>query len=169
MISDPGSGDEHPDILRMINATSDSVLHAPAYVREQERRIAQLSPCTFASLARNTGTHVMLTPFPVGLWIPGLPSAEPMEVPPDNRWHGWRWSTHEFLLLHMDPDPEFAASTHPGPKSCKAAFAGRLMEVRRVAPGDPGWAANAYAAEISGYLDDATLFWAQIVGLPPIS
>jgi hypothetical protein len=32
-----------------------------------------------------------------------------------------------------------------------------------MAPGDPGWAANAYAAELIGFLDDATQFWGQVV------
>jgi hypothetical protein len=32
-----------------------------------------------------------------------------------------------------------------------------------MAPGDPGWAARAYAAEVTGYLNDDTFFWGQVV------
>jgi hypothetical protein len=146
----------------MINAASDAVLHSPAYVRDLEARITRLSPCVLASADRHEITHATFTPDRLELAIPDLATAAPMEVP-DDRWQGWEWSANEFLLLHVDPHPEFAVITHPGRDSCRLTIVGRPMQVRRMAPGDPGWAARAYAAEVTGYLNDDTFFWGQVV------
>lgn len=151
-----------PDTGDMVHVTSDAVLHSPARVREAEARIARLSPCVLTPIDWRETARATLTFYPVALKIPGLATANTMEVP-DDGWQGWQWSRNEFLLLHVDPKPEFAMVMHPGPESYRLDLVGRPMWVRRIAPGDSGWAANAYAAEVVGYLDDATLFWGQAV------
>jgi len=161
-MNDQDSGDVRPDTGDMVHVTSDAVLHSPARVRDAEARIARLSPCILAPIDLREATRVTLTFYPLALKIPGLGTANTMDVP-DDGWQGWQWSTNEFLLLHVDANPEFAMITHPGPQACRLDIVGRPMWVRRVAPGDPGWAANAYAAEVLGYLDDATLLWGQAV------
>ena len=163
-MNDHNSGDVPPDLTDMVHVTSDAVLHSSARVRDAEARIARLSPCKLAPIDWREATRTTLRFYSLAVSIPGLATANRMEVP-DDGWQGWQWSRNEFLLLHVDPKPEFAMVTHPAPQSCRLDIAGRPMLVWRAAPGDTGWAANAYAAEVVGYLDDATLFWGQAVAL----
>ena len=154
--------EQNPDITEMVNATGDAVFHSPAHVREHEARIANLSPCALAPIDECEPTRATLAGFSFELRIPNLAAAEPIEAP-DDRWYGRQWAPGEFLLFHVDPNPEFAVITPPGPTACRLDLAGRPMKLRRIAPGDLGWAANAYAAEVIGFLDDATHFWGQVV------
>ena len=154
--------EQSPDITEMVNATGDAVFHSPAYVREHEARIVGLSPCVLASIDPCEPTRATIAGFTFKLRIPNLAAATAIEAP-DDRWYGRQWSPDEFLLLHVDPHPEFAVITRPGPTSCRLDLAGRPMHLRRISPGDPGWAANAHAAEIIGFIDDATEFWGQVV------
>jgi len=154
--------EQDADITEMVNATGDAVLHSPAYVREHEARIANLSTCVLTRIDECERTRATIAGFAFELRIPNLAVAAPIEAP-DDRWYGREWSPGEFLLLHVDPNSEFAVITRPGPTSCRLDLAGRPMQLRRIAPGDPGWAANAYAAEVIGFLDDATHFWGQVV------
>ena len=154
--------EQSPDITEMVNAAGDAVFHSPEYVREHETRIAALSLCVLAPIDPCEPTRATIAGFSFRLRIPNLAAATPIEAP-DDRWYGRQWSPDEFLLLHVDPNPEFAVITRPGPTSCRLDLAGRPMQLRRIAPGDPGWAANTYAAEVIGFLDDATAFWGQVV------
>ena len=73
---------------------------------------------------------------------------------------------HEFILIHAyrNPDlPHLAHVTVPKPGLWRLDILGRPMCLWRAAPGDTGWAANAHVAEVYGFLDDATEFWAQAV------
>ena len=154
--------EQSPDITEMVNATGDAVFHSPAYVREHEARIAVLSPCVLVPIDPCEPTRATIAGFSFQLRIPNLAAATPIEAP-DERWYGRQWAPDDFLLLHVDPNPEFAVITRPGATSCRLDLVGRPMQLRRIAPGDPGWAANAYAAEVIGFLDDATEFWGQVV------
>lgn len=161
-MNDREPGDPLPDITRMVHATGEARLHSPSDTRDRETLVAQLPPCRLVPLPPCDPTRATIAGFAFEMRIPDLAAASPTEVP-DNRWVGWDWSPNEFILLHVDPNLEYAVVTYPSPKSCRLDVAGRLMEARRIAPGDAGWAANAYAAEVTGFLDDATLFWAQVV------
>lgn len=154
--------EQEPDITEMVNATGDAVFHSPTYVHEHEARLADLPPCGLAPIAPCEPTRVTIAGFSFSLRIPNLAASTSIEAP-DDRWFGRQWSPDEFLLLHVDPNPEFAVISHPGPTSCRLDLAGRPMQLRRIAPGDSGWAANAYAAEVIGFLNDATHLWAQVV------
>jgi len=154
--------EQSPDITEMVNATGDAVFHSSRHMRDQEARIADLSPCVLAPIDRCEPIRAIIAGFSFELRIPNLTATTLMEGP-DDRWYGRQWSSDEFFLIHVDPDPEFAIITRPGPASCRLDLAGHPMQLRRMAPGDPGWAANAYAAELIGFLDDATQFWGQVV------
>lgn len=154
--------EQSPDTTEMVNAIGGAVFHSPGHVRDHETRVANLSPCILASLDPCEPTRATIAGFAFELRIPNLAATTPIEAP-DDRWYGRQWSSDEFLLLHVDPSPEFAVITRPGPASCRLDLAGRPMQLRRMALGDPGWAANAYAAEVIGFLNDATHFWGQVV------
>jgi len=154
--------EQSPDITEMVNATGDGPFHSPRYVHEHEGRVVGLPRCVLAPIAPCEPTRATIAGFSFNVRIPNLAGATPIEAP-DDRWFGRQWSPDEFLLLHVDPNPEVAIITDPGPTSCRLDIAGRPMQLRRIAPGDPGWAADAYAAEAIGFLNDATHFWAQVV------
>jgi len=160
-MDDQSAGDLQPDLTEVVDATAEAQFHSASHVRDREARVAELAPCVHARIDWCEPVRVTVSRLAFTLRIPDIAAATITEVP-DDRWYGWQWSPEEFLLLHVDPAQEFAIG-HPNAASCRLSIAGRSMEARRIAPGDPGWAANVYSAEITGFLDDTRLFWGQVV------
>ena len=163
---DPSSGDaQDVDVTGMVNAVGDEAPRVH-HIRDDEAIISRLSPCVLLPFERRQATRCALAIYPAAIWLPDAAAAERMEVPDDGRWDGWQWARYEFLLLHMDADPllpSLAFITDPRPGYCRMDVLGRPMRVWRVAPGEQGWKAPAYAAEVHGFLDERTQFWGQAV------
>ena len=155
---------DYPPLSELVNAVGSDELRF--HVRDEEAAVADLPSSPLMSLADVEATRVELAIYPVALRLPDLGVAETMEVPDAGRWQGWRWAAHEFILMHADQNPDLprlALITVARPGLWRLDILGRPMCVWRAAPGDAGWAANAYLAEVRGFLDDATEFWAQAV------
>jgi hypothetical protein len=155
---------DYPPLAELVNAVGSDELRF--HIRDEEAAVAGLPSTPLTSLAGLEATRVELAIYPVALRLPGLGTAKTMEVPDDGRWQGWSWAAHEFILIHAyrNPDlPHLALVTVPRPGLWRLDILGRPMCVWRAASGDAGWAANAYAAEVRGFFDDATEFWAQAV------
>jgi len=155
---------DDPPLSELVNAVGSD--EPPFHVRDEEAVVAGLPSSPLISLAGVEATRVELAIYPVALRLPDLGAAETMEVPGDGRWQGWRWAAHEFILMHADQNPDLphlAFVTVPSPALSRLDILERPMCVWRAAPGDAGWAANAHLAEVRGFLDDATEFWAQAV------
>src|SRR6476661_3801145 len=99
--------EQSPDITEMVNATGDAVLHSSRHMRDHEARIADLSPCVLAPIDRCEPIRATIAGFSFELRIPNLATTTPMEGP-DDRWYGRQWSSDEFFLIQVDPNPEFA-------------------------------------------------------------
>ena len=153
-----------PSSIGMINTVQDGD-DPPAYhVRDEEARIATLVPCELAPLARAELTPVALGPYAATLWLPSPELAEATEVP-DATWQGWEWRSGGSIMLYAQRDPELPgvhALTLPNSSMSHVIVAGRPMRVRRFGPGDPAWRGDGHVAEVRGFLDDRTNFWAQV-------
>ena len=143
-----------------LNAVQDG--GPPAFhVSDEEARVRSLPRCEIVPIRRETLTPVMLRPYAATLWLP--PGAvEDTELASDTG-QGWDWPTGESLYLQTHRDPELPGVytlTTASPGVTWLEVAGRPMRVRRCAPGDPQWRGDGYAAEVAGFLDDRTSFWA---------
>jgi hypothetical protein len=163
-MTEPKPDDVHPAIGHLVEARGDDRPRSPTQVRDDEARIALLPLCTLAPFDRREAARVTLAMYPVAFWLAGGATATVMEWP-DESWQGWQWSRHECVVLHVERDPALLREvvTHAAPGFSRLDIVGRPMCVWRVAPGDSGWAANAYAGHLDGYLDDTTGFWGQVV------
>jgi hypothetical protein len=153
-----------PRVIEMINTVQDGDGPPAYHVRDEEARIATIVPCALAPLVRAELTSVALGPYAATVWLPSLELAEAKEVP-DATWQSWEWPSGESILLYAQRDPELPgvhALTLPNSSMCHVIVAGRPMRVRRFGPGDPAWRGDGHVAEVHGFLDDRTSFWAQL-------
>jgi len=156
-----GSDDAWRDLANMVNASSGDFPHLPYHIHDDKEQIARLPPCLLPPFDRGEATRIAFEMYAVAMWVPDHGTAESMEVP-DERWRGWQWAPDEFLVVHVyhDPDlPRVGTITFPQPAYSRLDIAGGPMRVWRVAPGDPGWAGTAYAAEVHGYLKPTGNLW----------
>jgi hypothetical protein len=153
--------------LDIANAASDGTEEPAFDIGDQEAVYRSLPSCLLPPLSLDRHERVALTCFPATLFLPSPESAEPTEVP-DVMWQGWDWRSGDAMLLMILVEPELPklrAITNAHATMCHAIIAGRPMGIRRLAPGDPGWFGDCYAAEVYGFVNDSTEFWAQVRSL----
>ena len=149
----------------IVNASPGGNPQFPYHVRDEQALIDQLPPCELPTVSQASATRAELATYPAALWIPELEAAEVMEVP-EPAWQHWEWGPWEWLLVHVSRDPHLPLLGNLSlrePTDCQLMVAGRAMRVRRYAPGDGAWAGEGFAGGVSGFLDEATSFWAQAV------
>jgi hypothetical protein len=142
----------------------------PAFtVADEEARVRSLPRCAIVPVRRETLAPVALRVYAATIWLP--PDAvEDTEVDSDTTvsvCQGWEWPTGESLSLQAHRDRELPGVytlTVASPGVTCLEVAGRPMRVRRYAPGAPEWRGEGYAAEVAGFLDDRTSFWALARG-----
>jgi hypothetical protein len=163
----PVAADHHPpppDTWDILVAESDGSGPPEYHVRDEVRVLAALAPCVVPPVADGVLSPVAFGPRSGTLWLPDAAAAEPDEVP-DATWQGWTWPTGDSVALFASRDPWLPGLhtiTRLDASLRRVTVAGRPMRLRRFGPGDPAYAGEGYAAEVHGYLDDATSFWAMI-------
>jgi len=87
-----------------------------------------------------------------------------MDVP-DSTWQGWDWPAGDAVLLQVEREsdlPQLSQLIEPDDSWCQLLIANRPAGVCLLAPGDGRWTASDFAAEVHGFIDDASRFWAQV-------
>jgi len=146
-------------------AVIDSGLPNPIWSPYFEQSLyRELPPIALPALDTPLSGEVQLTCIPGTIRLPATETAKAMDVPEES-WQGWQWPSGDQLLLLINRDIHqyttgFMHST--GTTAELIYVAGAPMVAWRSSHEVRERATIVYQAEINGFFDAKTAFWAQV-------